>query len=527
MAVPDARTLLEIIARARSGSHALAWRMFVEGGYAAITEDPAVLAVKGRLLKDQAARASGDDRRRLLLEAAAAYARAAETGNATYPLINAATLWLLAGDASRSRELARQVITRVDTTPDEPETPYYRAATRAEALMLLGRIDDAQSMLAEAIGLAPRAWEDHASTLRQLALILAAQGEDDGWLDPLRPPRSLHFGGHMSFYAEARSTPLTGKIAAVLAEERIGFGYGALAAGADILVAEALLAYGAELHLVIPGGMEAFAALSVDPFGAEWRRRFDAVYRRAETIRDVAPVGVQPDLEMITLAEEIAMGAALGNARRLASEAVQLLVLDDTAEVPGNRSATPWSGTANGRRQRILVAAREDVGTPSAVASAGVQRGLATLAIHLLTSDESAGLQKIKAMLDQGATPAIPASFTGEVVLISYQSTGAAAEAATALIGALAVDIAVGGHYGICDVSTDPFSGGARVTGRTLAIVRAAAVSALPGTVCVTEDFATALEVADSLRFQSELIGELIDPETAAPIGLHALGHCL
>ncbi len=526
MAVPDARTLLEIIALARSGSHALAWRMFVEGGYAALTEDTAVLAVKGRLLKDQAAQAYGEDRRRLLLQAAAAYARSAETGKATYPLINAATLWLLAGEPARSQELARQVLARVEANPDEPETPYYRVATRAEASLLLGRTEEAQSTLAEAIGLAPRAWEDHASTLRQFALILAAQGSDNGWLDPLRPPASLHFGGHMSFRSEARPTPLTGKIAALLAEERIGFGYGALAAGADILVAEALLACGAELHLVIPGGIEAFAALSVDPFGAAWRRRFDAVRDRAETIRDVAPVGIQPDLAMIDLADEIAMGAALGNARRLASEAVQLLVLDDAAEEPGHRAATLWSGTAKGRRRRVLVAAREDVGTPAAVVSAGAQRCLATLAIRLLTVDESAGLQTIKTMLYQGVSPTIPASYTGEVVLISYASTGAAVEAATALMRAMAADIAVGGHYGICEISPDPFSGGTRVIGRTLTIARAAAASALPGTVCVTEDFAMALEVADSHRFQSEFIGELVDPETAGPIALCAVRHC-
>jgi hypothetical protein len=514
-----------IIAYARAGSLERAWAMFQAAGYDLASEDPGALAVKGRLLKDRAQRMHGAGRAALYAQAAEAYASSAGAGGATYPLINAATLSLLAGDPVRSADLAQQVFARIQNHPDEPETPYYKAATGAEALLLLAREADAQAALGAAVSMAPRAWEDHASTLRQFALILGAQGRDDSWLDSLRPPGSLHFGGHMSFRADAQPKPLTGEIAAVLAEERIGFGYGALAAGADILVAEALLACGAELHLVIPGGVEAFAALSVDPFGAEWRRRFDAVRGRAETIRDVAPIGLQPDRAMIDLADEIAMGAALVNSRRLASEAVQLLVLDDAAEVSGNRSATLWSGV-DGRRQRLLVAAREDVGTPSMAASVCARRGLATLAIRFPTPPETAELQEIKMVLDRGAAPAVPASFTGEIVLVSYDGPSAAAEMATALIRAPAVDIAVGGHYDVCELSSDPFSGGEKVTGRTLAIARAAAASALPGSVSVTEDFAMALEVADSHRFQSEFIGELEGPEAAAPIGLHALRRC-
>ena len=123
----------------------------------------------------------------------------------------------------------------------------------------------------------------------------------------------------------------------MLEEENVGFGFGALAAGADIIIAEALLARGAELHAVLPGGAEAFAAVSVDPFGKAWRRRFDAVLAMAETVRPVRPLGAAPDAAMIGLADEVAMGAALMNGRRLESSAVQLLVLDSAAETGQRR----------------------------------------------------------------------------------------------------------------------------------------------------------------------------------------------
>ncbi len=503
-----------VTALARSGALDRAWALFEAEGYGA-SADPAALAIKGRLLKDRALRVSGEARAGLYGEAAEAYARAAGSDGATYPLINAATLSLLAGDAERSRELAQQVLARIAAHPDEPETPYYLAATRAEALLLLGRSTEAQAALDEAIALAPRAWEDHASTLRQFALILAAQGTDAAWLDTHRPKRSLHFGGHMSFRADARPQPLTGEIAAVIAEERIGFGYGALAAGADILVAEALIEAGAELHLVIPGGLDAFAALSVDPFGGEWRRRFDAMVAAAESVRAVEPLNMLPDIAGIGLADEIAMGEARTNARRLASEALQLLVLAEGEEESRSHSLRIWAG--GGGRQHILRAAREPVGPPLPAPPAR-QACLAALAVRA----EGDALSAIADVLAKGPATAVPPSFTGEAVLLAFETLADAAACATALTAAVP-GAAVGGYYGIAETVADPFSRDAKLVGRALAIASAAAGSALPGSACVSDDFAAALAAAEPGRFSTEYVGELDGPRAAMPVGLLAL----
>ncbi|HEX8258396.1 MAG TPA: TRAFs-binding domain-containing protein, partial [Allosphingosinicella sp.] len=325
-------SLSRIIALARAGSTSRAWREFVAAGHDADTGDAAALAVKGRLLKDRALAAAGADRNAFYAAAADAYRQAAALTRSSYHGINAATLSLLGGEPDAAQLVAGEVLELLRDQPEEGETPYWRVATRAEALLLLGRDYEASTSFVEAIALAPEAWEDHASTLRQFALILDAQGKDSAWLDAHRPPRSLHFGGHMSFDAGvSRREHLDRKIAALLEEEKVGFGYGALAAGADIIVAEALVARGAELHAVLPGGAEAFAAVSVDPFGAVWRRRFDALLDRAATVRAVRPLGAPPDPETIALADEIAMGAAAMNARRLESQALQLLVADADA----------------------------------------------------------------------------------------------------------------------------------------------------------------------------------------------------
>jgi hypothetical protein len=515
-----------IIAYARAGASAFAWERFAAAGYDRMADDSAALGVKGRLLKDRAMTQEGDERRRLYAEAAAAYRSAAAIGGSTYPLINAASLSLLAADAAQAQTLARQVMERIQADPDEPETPYYRAATRAEALLLLDREEEARAAFGEAIALAPRAWEDQASTLRQFTRILEAQGRDAAWLEAHRPPRSLHFGGHMSFDPKVvRREHLDEKIATVLEEENIGFGYGALAAGADIIIAEALLARGAELHAVLPGGEEAFAAVSVDPFGKAWRRRFDSVLQRAETVRPVRPLGARPDAAMIGLADEVAMGSALINGRRLESAAVQLLVLDCREEANGTsgRSREIWA--AGGWRQRILTAARETRSTPLEEEAAGAEP-LAVLALGLGGDGRmEPALAELQSRLDRLEAPALPPYLTEDRLILAYPGPGEAAEAAMRLLASDSetLPLRIGGQYGPAPAFRDPFSGDLRLAPLATAAAAGALASAPPGSACVTDDFAAALAAAGPRRPASEYVGELDPPDAGPPVGLYAL----
>jgi len=518
---PSSVSLATIIALARAGALDQAWARFAAGGYEGSGE-ASTLTLKGRLLKDRARAAQGLERERLYAEAAKAYGDAARPGRATYPLVNAASLALLGGNAGLAIGYAEQVLAHLQASPDEPETPYYRAATGAEALLLLNRHDDARAAFAEAIALAPRAWEDHASTLRQFGLILAAQGRDSSWLDDHRPPRSLHFGGHMSFDPKVvRREHLDEKIAALLEEEKIGFGYGALAAGADIIIAEALLERGAELHAVLPGGPEAFALVSVDPFGKAWRKRFGAVLERATEIRPVRPLGARPGASMIGLADEVAMGAALINGRRLESTAVQLLVLDCAHEANGTsgRSRDIW--LSGGWRQRILTAPRETSPEPSGDGS-DESAPLAVLAVGLAHGEIGEALADLRSRIDRLAEPALPPYLTEDRLIVAYPGPGEAAEAAVRLLAG-AAELRIGGQYSPAATFRDPFSDALRLSPAATAAAAGALASAPPGTACVTDDFAAALAAAGPHRPASEYIGELDPPDGGPPVGLYAL----
>jgi len=107
-----------------------------------------------------------------------------------------------------------------------------------------------------------------------------------------------------------------------------------LAAGADILFAEAILAYGADLHLVLPVPVADFRRLSVTPMGAFWESRFDAALAKATSLRIILDDHGDFDALDLKMGSLIAMGLAALTADSLAADAVQFSVMDkDSADV--------------------------------------------------------------------------------------------------------------------------------------------------------------------------------------------------
>ena len=507
-----AAPLSTIIALARAGALDHAWGQFSAAGYDRDDEDPAALTVKGRLLKDHALRASDEKtRRRYYLQSAEAYRRSAALQPATYPLINAATLSLLSGDRGQAEEIAREVLERIAREPDEPETPYYRAATQAEALLLLGRTGEARDALQAAVAAAPKAWEDHASTLRQFEIIHDMLGTDPSWLDLLRPPRSLHYSGRVAFEADAAFDEA---LAAVLDEERIGFVYGALAAGAELIVAEALLARGAELHVILPSDAASFAARFVDPFGAGWRRRFDAAIDAAETVEHVRPLRAPPDARMVALADQVALGAAMLNAERLMSEAVALRV-----------------GAGEGPPGLRIHAVDPPAGASPIEAEAGADSR--SLLIALLAVSVGGGgeegfedrLEDVQEVLALAGEARIAPHLSGDSILIGFEISNEAAAAARTIHARLRtrIPLRIAGHYGLVSCVRDPFTGALRPTESGAAMVRAIAGAIPPDTICVSQDFAAVLAVSAAAPSEANLIGELQAIDGGSPISLYAL----
>ncbi len=516
--VKSASSLVSIIALARSGALDRAWQLFQDAGFENAENDPRALSVRGRLKKDQAILAAGSERKRLYRESATSYARAAEISNTTYPLINAATLSLLAGDPEDAAQLAAQVLAH-SGSGDDLETPYYRAATQAEALLLVGRGQEAEKELAKAIGLAPRAYEDHASTLRQFALILDAQSAGKAWLDPFRPPCSLHFAGHMMLSPEDQEA--VAQIRDILAEERVGFGYGALAAGADILIAEALLERGAELHVILPVEEDRFRAVSVGDRNAAWSDRFDAVLHAASSVEIVDQGAEHPSTASLQLSAEVAMGRCTMNANMLTSESVQLLLLDGEGS-PGSAGSSEWSARRwqpSGRRQRVLQLPRSDVPRLASVAEeASSEKLVAVLRLDVSAVDPSSALpQALAELADRlaGEGEAVHAPrWIDDVLLLSFETPATALKVVrqTALAFGGMADLRIAGHYGIGNLARNPFDGTTIVGGKVPATLAHVLRSTPLGGLHVTEYFVAGLQAASTQSLpRIQYVGELPD----------------
>jgi hypothetical protein len=496
-----------------------AWDLLESGGYLRSEADPAALAVRGRLLKDRARRAIAAGRAPLFGQAAAAYARAHALAPAPYLAINAATAWLLAGDAAAATTGARAVLTLLDAPEPPADTAYYLAATRAEALLLLGDAAGAQAAMAEAAGHDPDGWEDRAVTLAQLRAIASHQNRPLDWLDRFAPPASLHFVGHLGIAAGGASEArLAGEVDAFLAGRRPGFAWGAIAAGADIIMAERLLAAGWQLNVVLPCPPELFEAQSVAPAGEAWVLRYRSLIDAAVSLR-LAGAGACGVHDPIATAHagELAIGGALLNARRLGSAALQLIVADEAGGGANTRrQAAMWPRAAG--EQVTLTAPRDssvearfppeqpDPGRALAVHVAIGLDGLApqeaapSAQIAALTDPLAAAL----ALLDSAAVRAHPGGW--ELTLTDLpQALATIAALLAAARDAGTPPPAIGAALAMATLHPDRASGGLVPYGPGAALARRLQAMAPSGTALASDALAVCLAVRDGCAMRSEI----------------------
>lgn len=512
-----------IITAARAGALDHAEILFKQGGFDRRPADPAALAVKGRLLKDHAAQLPLAERPAGFAAAAAAYGAADALAPQPYTRINLATLTMLAGNRNEARLIAASIVEWIASDETIRETPYYRAATLAEAQLILGELGAAQATFGEAIARAPLAYEDHAATLRQLGLLARHNGLDDRWLEQFRPPRSLHYAGHLGV-ASIADPQLVAQIDAVLSDDRIGFAFGALAAGADLTIAERVLARGGELHVVLPLGEAAFVAQSVQPYGADWVERFAACRDAATSWTEcAADTGAYEPLAS-HLAADVAMGAAVGQSRRLASEALQLVVIDDGPGQYGSglqtaRDARRWQAAGHSTRslrspRTTTVAASGQRAEPEGRADRRLAAmlqidfpGLATLNEAEFAQAVDGLLQPWRAALARAAPPPSIVLPCGNSRIVAFENPGAAFAFARHLLGTPTGDLPVriAGHYGLAHWLSDPDA----LVGRSVGQLGAIAAVAYPGILTVSETFASALLLDAGSEVYAEPLGEV------------------
>ena len=133
-----------------------------------------------RITKDRALRAIGAERARLALEAAAQYEAVYRAFGRYYPCVNAATMYLLAGNMARADELATEALALTDdigpVATAGRDDQYWSAASTIEAALVLGDTPRAWRALQRAAQCRPIDLSARAATRRQLRLICDTRG---------------------------------------------------------------------------------------------------------------------------------------------------------------------------------------------------------------------------------------------------------------------------------------------------------------------------------------------------------------
>jgi len=520
-----------VLALARAGSTEQAARRFEEYGLRAVgTED--ARALEARIAKDVALAAPRGERARLALRSAALYGEIFAATGGYYPAINAATLSLLGGEPERARELARAALARIRTGG---EAGYFAAATEAEALLLLGDDAGARAALERAAALHGGDRGAVATTRRQLRLVCELAGADPDLLAALAGPRVVHYAGHRiardgdgPFRTEDEGA-IAVAIRAELARRPAAYAYGALASGADILWAEALLEHGAELHVVLPFPVDEFVAASVADAGTGWVARFERCLAAAARVTLATEDSFLGDDVLYRYGSELAMGLALLRARFLDGEALQLAVWDGEPARGAAGTAIDVATWRNGGRAASIVPlpaqhgqshgheAAPDARVVRAMLFADVKGYSKLRDVHVRRFAEHV-LGTFAAVL---ARHRVAASNTwGDALYVVLDDAVAAAECALDLQTAMSgldldtlglpphLALRLGAHVGPVIPVHDPIIGADSFMGSQVSRTARIEPVTPTGAVYVTEPFAAALELAGG-PFACDYVGHM------------------
>ncbi len=546
----------DVLALARAGATDEAARRFAAFGLDAVeTED--VAALGARIAKDRALALVGAEMRAAAATAARRYGVIYDRTGGYYPAINAATLWLLAGDAQRASALARETLDLVSDAGD-----YYALATEAEACLLLG--DEARAAAAMARAALGHGG-DHgalATTRRQLRMVCDLRGIDPVLLDVLAGPQVAHFCGHMiappgaqGRFGADRESAVAERIAAVVARERVGYAYGALASGADIMWAEALLDAGSELHVVLPFDRDEFVAASVAASGPDWVLRFEACLARANGVTYATEDAFLGDDSLFRYGTELAMGLALSRARYLEAEAVQFSVWD--GQPPGGEAGTAIDVRAwrRGGHRSVVVPVGEQAVESTAVVPPShdeaipdgrrVVRGLIfgdVKSFSKLTDEQLPGfaehvLGAFAAVIAQHADAVEHANTWGDALYVVVRDVDRAASCALALQRAMEdidleavglppnLALRLGAHLGPVFPIHDPVIDLLAFMGSHVSRTARIEPVTPPGEVYVTDAFAAAVALAGLPDVACDYVGHLPAAKDFGSLRMHRLVH--
>lgn len=489
-----------VLALARAGATETAAREYAEYRLAEHSDTDS-RALWARIMKDRALAAPRAERSLRLREAADAYrAVHAETGS-YFPGINAATLYLLAGESGLGRTLAAGLLQ--DPALREG-ADYWEAATRAEALLILGEGEAAAAELRAARRLVGRSWGSLSSTRRQIRRLLEAAPVEglpvERLLEILRPPRVAHLTGGGDPDAGAPGDDL----AALLRRHEVGFAVVTLWSEDSVAAAEAALAAGIDLAVVLPFQAEAYLADADRLLAPAEAARRRACLDGARSILAVTADADHADDALVAYAGVVAEGLARTRAHRLSTDCLVLPPVRPARPALSARPAGSADETPSGRELRALLFSDA--------------KGFSKLSESELPGFWTRFMTEMARTLDAAGEGVLYRNTWGDAIFCVLDTSETAAELALSMqerAAELRADhprspvLRIGLHHGPVFRGWDPVCRMPAYFGTQVS--RAARVEPIvpPGDVYVTEPFAAVLAAAGARAFECEYVGVL------------------
>ena len=544
-----ALTYHHVWAVARSGATARALQLFSEYRLGE-RRDYKTEGLYARILKDRALKTMPAERPEALSRAAQAYQVVHDHHGGHWPAVNAATLHLLAGSEDTARHWAAVAVEEcMRETAGTDLDGYFRSASMAEASLVLGDVETATRELwragtYDAVGHATR-----ATTRKQLRLVCQANRLDPDILSLIDVPMVIYYAGHIisppgaagRFPADQEGR-VADQIGQLFDDRKAGFAFGSLAAGADILIAEACRERGIDLHVVLPFDDDEFIETSVRPAGEGWVERFHACLdwcREGET-RGVASVNHTTegsflgDESLFLYGAQFAMGMAVLRARNLDTEARMFAVFDGVRGkgVGTDGNIALWTGIGlecdivdlkDGTKSRP--AARAPVTDaefptrhPRAILYGDVD-GYSELKEEDLARFNNTIMAAISRVLDRYGEHVLYRNSFGDAVYLVFDGAVAAAQCGLAIqkvfdeaefrrseTGAK-LSFRLGGHFGPLFYGTDFIRNEPSFFGSHVTKVARVEPITPPGAVYVTEPMAAALALSGADDIECDYVG--------------------
>ncbi|HEY2683325.1 MAG TPA: tetratricopeptide repeat-containing protein [Steroidobacteraceae bacterium] len=334
---------LKGLATARSGDTERAnklLRELADAGHA----DAETLGILARTHKDLALRAADTAERTKHLTAAfsiyrRAYEHARALGSAAevgYTGINAAAIAVMQGELAGARQIAAEVRAQCLRALEARAGDYWLAATLGEAALIIGEPTEAAAHYTRAAQLFAGSHGNLASTRRQAALLARHLPGDFAWTaEVLKVPPLLMYTGQLIDPQTGAATrfprflpegDLAVEIRRHLDLVRPLAVYGSAASATDVLILEAMQAFGGETHIVLP-----FPAADFHRIGGAgaWQVRFERVLSHATSVTITSDHRARGSTATFEYADLIVVGNARLRAQVLDARLSGLVVRND------------------------------------------------------------------------------------------------------------------------------------------------------------------------------------------------------